>query len=283
MAQRAAPTALGKNFNARENWTTDSYDYDGTPDEENPIMKQKRDVSFEFKIICLAAILFVYPITLCIELDRRQSVAVFISPWMYFLIGICIPVWLLVCSLALLNRWIHRNHAAIWLLLVPSIGLIIGFTQQHLQFRSMSAELLTDGCETPSKAHLEQAFASAQTVMNDCSSVLSNMTGAAATETRSMIRIKDCAGYQQGQATYQAEWRYFEYMERTYHCGGWCEPRWPIWYPASSVQDGCSLVAGRVLGGVAERMSKQVLVYSSVLAVVVISALFLTPGLVGAK
>lgn len=276
MAQRRAPLALGKNFNARD-------EYDVDPDEESPIVKQKGDISFEFKMICLAAILFIYPITLCMELEKRQSVTVFISPWMYFLIGICVPMWLLVCSLALLNRWIQRTHAAAWLLLIPSICLIIGFTQQHLQFRSMSAELLADGCETPSKARLEQAFTSAQSVMDDCSSALSNMTGATATEARPMIRIMDCAGYQEGQATYKAEWRYFEYMERTYHCGGWCEPRWPIWYPASSVQDGCSLVAGRVLGGVAERMSKQVLVYSSVLAVVVILALFFMPGLVGAK
>merc|ERR1719329_348877 len=229
-------------------------------------------------MICIAAILFVYPITLCMELDRRQSVTVFISPWMYFLIGIFVPVWLLVCSLALLKGWIQRTHAAAWLLLLPSVCLIIGFTQQHLQFRSMSAELLADGCETPSKARLEQAFADAQSVMDDCASALSNMTGAAATEARQRIRIRDCVGYPAGQLTHQAEWRYFEYMERTYHCGGWCEPRWPIWYPASSVQDGCSLVAGRVLGGVAERMSRQVLVYSSVLAVVVISALCFMPN-----
>merc|ERR1719329_1820784 len=234
-------------------------------------------------MIYIAAILFVYPITLCMELDRRQSVTVFISPWMYFLIGIFVPVWLLVCSLALLKGWIQRTHAAAWLLLLPSVCLIIGFTQQHLQFRSMSAELLADGCETPSKARLEQAFADAQSVMDDCASALSNMTGAAAIEARQTVRIVDCAGYQEGQATYKAEWRYFEYMERTYHCGGWCEPRWPIWYPSSAVQDGCSVVAGRVLGGVAERMSMQVLVYSSVLAVVVLLTFFCMPALLGAK
>lgn len=240
-------------------------------------------VSFEVKLLFMVAILFFYPVALCVQLYRKPSVQYWVGPEILY-VSIFVVLWILACHFALVARTLKRSNGALVMVIIPGALLAITCQVQELHIRSVASALLSQDCTSfEDKARLERAWTSAHDVVSNCSSTLSDITGASPSDTRQILRVENCDGYAHGYATYGAEWDYLTYMEEEHHCGGWCESHRAVWQPSERVQDSCSLAAARVMGGSIARLGRQVTVYSAILLFCASLSLLVMPSLLGSS
>merc|ERR1719329_327932 len=217
------------------------------------------------------------------QLHRKPSVQYWVGHGIFY-VGIFVVLWILAFHFALVARALRRSNAALVMVIIPAASLALTCQVQEIHVRSVAASLLSLDCTSfESKAVLERAWTSAQDILSNCSSALSDATGASPSDTRRILRLQTCPGYAEGYATYGAEWDYLAYMEKEHHCGGWCESRRAVWQPSGRVQDSCAIAAARVMGGSIARLGHQVTVYAAILLVCASLALLFLPGLLGAS
>merc|ERR1719329_1231865 len=169
------------------------------------------------------------------QLHRKPSVQYWVGHGIFY-VGIFVVLWILAFHFALVARALRRSNAALVMVIIPAASLALTCQVQEIHVRSVAASLLSLDCTSfESKAVLERAWTSAQDILSNCSSALSDATGASPSDTRRILRLQTCPGYTEGYATYGAEWDYLAYMEKEHHCGGWCESRRAVWQPSGRV------------------------------------------------
>jgi len=77
---------------------------------------------------------------------------------------------------------------------------------------------------------------------------------------RSYVSITECGDYE-SQQRHRPAWQYFQHLEESYGCGGWCEAKQPLW-TFDPPELSCSTAAAEVLLNQVDRTVSQVFIYS---------------------
>lgn len=270
---------------AKEGWQSQ-------PDEERALLQQLTEskpglVSFQVKMVIMCGCILFYPVLLCVMLSLDPVVAYWQGTALIW-VAIVVCLWLVWCYIALSIRKMKREHAVVWMVVLPATLLLVACQTQQFQIQAKAVGLASTDCSAlPGKEHLQSAWLGARAIYGNCTQGLATLTGAPLNETALFTSLRECPGYQEGLQTYQHQWRYLARMEREHHCGGWCTPSVPIWdsrdADASILRDRCSLAAGREIGGWVRYGGVQVLVESFIAVIVVIAIALFCPSIFGAE
>mmetsp|Transcript_59538 Transcript_59538/g.128822 ORF Transcript_59538/g.128822 Transcript_59538/m.128822 type:complete len:264 (-) Transcript_59538:125-916(-) len=249
----------------------------GRPDEE---MDEK--VSFEVKLTFIVAVLFFYPVSLCMILHSKMTVQYWFGHgalWAAF----AVPLWILITHILIARGVLRRGLAAIVVIIMPAAFLASVCQVQAWQFTERAGALVSQDCTSfLGKAKLQRSWVAAQALKNSCTENLVNMTGADPYETAEIITFEDCPGYFEGKLQFGDDWTYLQHLEKNYHCGGWCTAELPLWVPQANTQDSCSLAVARSMGGNISLLGVQVTVYSGILLFSSSLLLLFSPKTLGA-
>lgn len=90
--------------------------------------------------------------------------------------------------------------------------------------------------------------------------------------------IQSCPGYEEELAKHP-DWAVLAHLEVEFECGGWCEPRKPLW-TLGARRDSCSTVAAQIFSDKVMEQAIQVVVYSvAVLVLTSVTLILLGPSL----
>merc|ERR1719217_603693 len=109
-----------------------------------------------------------WPVTICLEMYLKPSLYYWFGNWHLFLVA-GVVLWVLCMYLLLASNLLSRTMAFVVLLVVPLSAFVITCELQAMQFKSMSASLISTDCiANPQKAHLEEAWSQAHAFSKNC-------------------------------------------------------------------------------------------------------------------
>eukprot|EP00416_Gambierdiscus_australes_P039736 CAMPEP_0171096398 /NCGR_PEP_ID=MMETSP0766_2-20121228/44569_1 /TAXON_ID=439317 /ORGANISM="Gambierdiscus australes, Strain CAWD 149" /LENGTH=258 /DNA_ID=CAMNT_0011555369 /DNA_START=64 /DNA_END=837 /DNA_ORIENTATION=+ len=244
--------------------------------EETPGNELK--LPFEVKLTFITSVLLFYPVMICMLLHSKWVVQFFIGHWALYT-AVVVPIWVLMCHFAIVNRVLSIRVAPIFMIVIPTAFLACACQIQAWQFNSQETILLSKDCDSfLLKARLDRAWQKANSILNQCTADLVRVTGATRKETQLIARLEECKGYEEAVGEFGSDWNFLEYMERSDHCGGWCTVQLPIWKQSTVPSDSCSLAVARQLVGNISLMGFQVTVYCGILLFCACVALLMNPG-----
>lgn len=236
-----------------------------------------RKVPFEIKIFFAVAVLLSWPVAICFLLYGKPSISYWFGVWeMALAIGII--VWTLAMYFLFILKFIGKTTATVCLLVLPCTALAISCEVQELQFQFISTALLSQDCRSnAAKVQLQQSWEAAHKVSTECDNKLMKETGSPLEQIREVRRFQDCPNYREVEADNKREWAYFQELEKSYDCGGWCSPSLPLWRTSKTPLDSCSISAGFAMTNSISHMGTQVSVYALIVLTSVSLWLLLAP------
>jgi len=224
--------------------------------------KTRPAIAFEVKLLCAAAVLLSWPVSICYFLYLKPSVRYWYGYFELFLGG-GILLWTLVVFFISMCKPVSRATATVLMLLLPCAAVAVSWQIQDLHFRFTAAALTSTDCGADaSKAYIQQAWIVAKNMSNYCDVYLAKLTGAPLDQLSRVRRIENCPGYWEDRTEYGKEWKYLEDLETKYQCGGWCYPDYPLWAVSQTPLDSCALAAGHAMGKCINHMGTQVSVFA---------------------
>jgi len=194
-----------------------------------------RSFPVAFTFICL--FVFLSPVVKCIDMGMDPNV----RHWMgraplVFAFG---PLACIVVAhvLHVTKRGVSK-YGLIIALTVSSLVLIILGERLSTQASKYYSHFISNDCNTfEGKAALEKSWQAANTFRSNCELQVGD--GASGY----VGSIEDCQDYAQA-LNANPDWGYLAHLEKSYQCGGWCYPDYPLWAVSETPLDGCALVAG---------------------------------------
>lgn len=254
-----------------------AYKVEGSMFEESKTGNGARKVPFEIKIFFAVAVLLSWPVAICFLLYGKPSISYWFGIWeMALAIGII--VWVLVMYFLFIFKFIGKTTATVCLLVLPCTALAISCEVQELQFQFISTALRSQDCRSnAAKVKLQQAWEAARKISTECDNQLMKETGSPLEQIREVRRFQNCPGYHDMEKEHSSEWTYFQELEKSYDCGGWCTPEYPLWRPSKTRLDSCSISAGFAMTNSISHMGTQVSVYALIVLTSVSLWLLLAP------
>lgn len=239
---------------------------------------EEQRVAFEVKLTLLVCLIFLYPVMLTVLLHSKASMRFWCGGWL-LPVALVVPIWILLCHLAVARGALSRAAATLHAVILPAISLALVCEWHAWKLGGQGAVLLANDCESfRQKADLERAWWAARDLFTDCSGRLANATGAGLQETALVVRFEDCEGYLAAYMANRKEWAYLSSLEQEHRCGGWCTPHAPLWAVQPRLQDSCSKAAARTIMDHISLMARQVTIYSGMVLLGACLVLLSNPG-----
>jgi hypothetical protein len=239
--------------------------------------RSDRSVPFEVKVFCAVSLLLSWPLSMLYFLYHKPSVYYWFGRLEVIIAtGVCI--WLLIMYIGFVFKFIGKGTAVVCLLVLPCTALTITSELQEVQFQFISSALLSSDCSaSDQKVQIQQAWFEAKTTATICYRALMNITGSSMAELKELPNLESCPGYYQAIQGHEKEFLYLKGLERSYQCGGWCFPDYPVWTSSKTVLDSCALAAGHAMQNSIAHMGAQVSVYCFIILISVSLWLLLAP------
>mmetsp|Transcript_100181 Transcript_100181/g.188771 ORF Transcript_100181/g.188771 Transcript_100181/m.188771 type:complete len:268 (+) Transcript_100181:147-950(+) len=240
------------------------------------IVDEYGNVHFEVKLFIAAGMLLSYPLVICVLFGFKPSVAYWLGNWT-FRMAVFIMIWELVLFFTFVTKFIRKGAATIFMLILPAAVMAVACQLQEVNFKSISAMLISPDCHaSPAKAQIQASWEAAGVFFDNCTKTLADGQGVSVEETRLVTPMYTCPGYQKEALKYGKDWVYIQGLEETYRCGGWCFPDKPLWYFSATAMDSCSLVSGRAMQRSISSLGMMVAVYACVVMLSVSCFLVMT-------
>lgn len=229
---------------------------------------------FEAKVAFMTTILMWYPVYLCLSLDGQPSTRFWFGSWIGY-VAYVMCTWEVLCIASLRRGLLRRSMAAILVILLPAAAFAAAGQVLDWQVAEHATRLVSQDCDSfGRKAALQQAWQAAQDFEIDCEMDALSRTSATrdvsasdlqhtAEELLETIRVEECPNYQNAGDVYGNDWAYLSFLEKHYHCAGWCTAQPPIWRPTLySSRDSCSVALARVMSGSTSLLCNQITIYA---------------------
>jgi hypothetical protein len=244
---------------------------------QNAPAKQHQQMPFEVKLFFCAMLLLSWPVSMCLFLSFKPSVAYWFGS-SELIIAVGVIVWIILSYVMFTAGALKRVTATLCILVLPCTVMAIFSEMQELKFKFLGTGLRSNECSSSSeKVHIQEAWIAAKNLSVKCDQYLMQATGAPINQIMDVRRFDACPGYSALYVVHKPEWDYIETLEGNYRCGGWCFPSYPLWKTANYTLDSCSLAAGQAMENSISHMGAQIGFYCFAVMLCITLLLVLAP------